>query len=93
MKPVCVVVGTEKLKFGDEWWTVHDDWLLIRWLNAPAGGVTGGDGCIPFEAVVVGAPAGVSLDPCGDGTLVVCGGCFRLAGLARRDQQQFPSHS
>jgi hypothetical protein len=47
-------------------------------------GMTG----IPFEAVVFGAPAGVSLDPCGDGTLVVCGGCFRLAGLARRDQQQ-----
>lgn len=93
MKPVCVAGGTESLSLGDEWWTVHDDWLLIRWLNAPAGGVTGGDDCIPSEAVVFGAPADVSLDPCGDGTLVVCGGGFRLAGLTRRGQQQLPSHS
>jgi hypothetical protein len=51
--------------FGDEWWTVHDDWLLIRWLNAFAGGVTGGDACILSEALVFGAPAGVSLGHAG----------------------------
>jgi hypothetical protein len=51
-------------KFGDEWWMIHKGWLLIRRLNAPAGGVTGGDDHIPVGSCGVRRPSRRLAKPC-----------------------------